>query len=128
MIHIAGFPVRVGNHKRQLCAWCGFRLVDIDLANCASSDGAEPGHWEPNALVRVIDGNPTAFIVVKHVDGEAIPAGWCGDEGKARLRAVPPPKGTDYAVADEDASPFAVDADQDEFNRVAPGGEGNANG
>jgi hypothetical protein len=120
MIHIAGFPIRVGNHKRQLCAWCGFRLVDIDLANCASSDGAEPGHWEPNALVRVIDGNPTAFIVVKHVEGEAIPAGWCGDEGKTRLRAVPPPK-PDYAVADEDASPFAVDADQDQL-----GGDENA--
>ncbi len=87
-IHIAGFPVRVGNHKRQLCAWCGHRIIDIDVANTACmGEWTEPGHYEPNALVRVAGENPVVSSVVEHAEGEPIPAGWCGEEAP-RLRLV----------------------------------------
>lgn len=88
MIHIAGFPVRVGNQKRQLCAWCGERLIDDNLEAMASSDGEEPGHFEPNALVEVSGQNPRCTSIVPHVDGAAIPTGWCGDEKRPQLRLV----------------------------------------
>lgn len=94
VIHIAGFPVRVGGHKRQRCAWCGVLLVDSIDDQLACTPPPPPGervelaHWQPNALVRV-DG-PMSSIVT-HVDGDPIPAGWCGDEGKTRLRVVEEP-------------------------------------
>ena len=79
-IHIAGFPVRVGNRKRQRCAWCGEVLMDYDLANVLVAPGSrdpEPAHFELGALVAV-DG-PGSWIV-PHADGDRMPAGWCGSK------------------------------------------------
>lgn len=86
-IHIAGFPVRVGNRQRQRCAWCGVVLIDDDLANMAVFPADAPiegSKFEPNALVAV-DG-PGSWIV-RHENGAPLPAGWCGDE-KTPLRLV----------------------------------------
>ena len=79
-IHIAGFPVRVGNQLRQLCAWCGFALVDDDLSSIMVAPNADgsPGEplsvWEMNALVAV-DGN--GKWTVPPDDGEKLPAQCC---------------------------------------------------
>lgn len=91
-LHIAGFPVRVGKVARQLCAWCGMSLSDCDYANVAQPEGqtGDPFHpFECGVLVDVRkDGPVTSSVVVPHVDGDKMPAGFCGDGGKARLRAV----------------------------------------
>lgn len=90
-IHIAGFVVRVGNVLRQRCAWCGHLLIERDFDREMVAPGCEDraDGWAVNALVAEESGNPRVQYVVAHVDGEAIPAGWCGDEGKPRLRALP---------------------------------------
>jgi hypothetical protein len=82
VIHIAGFPTRVGTHMRQRCAWCGTVLIDLHLENVAvaakedGSPGDLPGHWETGALVAVDGG---CSYIVRHEDGTKIPDGWCGD-------------------------------------------------
>ena len=87
-VHIAGFPVKVGSEGRQLCAWCGLVLFDVDYSRIAwalNEDGSDPGPpqpWDVGALVRK-EGNMTC--VVAHVDGEALPAGCCANPP---LRAV----------------------------------------
>jgi hypothetical protein len=97
VIHIAGFPVRVGREARQLCAWCGLMLSDCDYANIAQPEGqtGDPFHpFEVGVLVDVTKNGPvTQSIVLPHKDGGPMPAGFCGDDGKARLRLV-----TDAAI------------------------------
>lgn len=90
LVHIAGHVVRICGRKRQLCAWCGFLLVDVDLANSFTSDGAEPGHWGRGAFVQIGEyaGGSTFASVVVVPDG-LVPDGWCGED-KPRLRLVPP--------------------------------------
>jgi len=91
-IHIAGFPVRVGTVQRQRCAWCGEVLIDYDLANMmvAPGDGAPagPNVWAIGKLV-AIDNQPglRGSWIVRHEDGDNLPAGWCGDE-RPQLRLV----------------------------------------
>lgn len=90
-VHIAGFPVNVGGHLRQLCAWCGERLIDVDLSCVMASmkEGGSPpdpyGTWEANALVKV-DGNYSG--VVEH-DG-ALPANACAKKMALRLVTTEP--------------------------------------
>lgn len=77
-IHFAGLDVRVGDHLRQLCAWCGHRLVDLDLARVAVpvDQPGPPATWPPGALVAVVG---RAAWVVDQTDGDQIPPGTCHD-------------------------------------------------
>lgn len=88
-VHIAGFAIQVGVELRQLCSWCGHRLIDVDLS-CVMSpmkeDGSPPdpyGTWKPDALVEV-DGNYSC--VIKH-DG-TLPPNCCAK--KVALHLVKP--------------------------------------
>ena len=92
VIHVAGFPVRVGSECKQVCAWCGLVLADLDYRSTAQPAGQTGDPWHPfemGALVDVQkDGPRTLSAVVPHEDGKPMPAGFCGDEGKARLRLM----------------------------------------
>ena len=71
MTHIAGFPVLVeGRYQRQLCAWCGYPLIDDDLARMASEDGSAPGAWAVGALVEV-DGPMTRLMADPELDTDS---------------------------------------------------------
>ena len=91
VIHIAGFCVRIGSQERQRCAWCGAVLIDYDYANIAvalNPDGSVPdvgGGFALGVLVAVDGG---CKYIVPHEDGAQLPAGFCGDDGRARLRVV----------------------------------------
>ncbi len=80
MIHIAGFPVRIGTKGRQLCAWCGHVLFDVDHANIMVAPNADgsPGEpvqpWETGVLIEV-EGN--GMWTVAHKDGDPIPVTAC---------------------------------------------------
>lgn len=76
-IHIAGLEVRIGPLQRQLCAWCGLRLVDNDLRNIASTDGSAPRVWEVGGLVEVTPGNPTWYAALPHPEGGKLPDNAC---------------------------------------------------
>ena len=93
MIHVAGFPVRVGYEAKQLCAWCGVILSECDYRNTAQPDGQTGDPFSPFEVGRLVevtkDGPCTASVVLPHVDGAPMPAGFCGDLGKARLRLLP---------------------------------------
>ncbi|HEU4731738.1 MAG TPA: hypothetical protein VFT22_27770 [Kofleriaceae bacterium] len=85
-IHIAGFPVRVGTKGRQLCAWCGESLFDVDhsLVMVAPNADGSPGEpmqpWPTGELIAV-EGN--GKWVVPHEDGAQLPVQCC---------ASPPPR------------------------------------
>ncbi len=86
-VHIAGFPVRVGSRLRQLCAWCGEQLIDLDLDCIAVAPGSSvgaPGTWETNALVAV-DG-PVSWVVQPE-DGDKLPRECCA-KGPVKLTLV----------------------------------------
>lgn len=93
-IHIAGYPINVGGQLRQLCAWCGHRLIDVDLSCCASpakEDGSPPDPypcWEPNALVEYEE-TPGCVrtSVVEAVDGK-LPPNCCAK--RVALHSVKP--------------------------------------
>lgn len=80
-IHIAGFPLRVGDQVRQRCAWCGEILLDDDLSSMASTDGSRPYMvFEPNDLIEVNeDPGVRSWSVVAPVDGQ-LPAGCCAKQ------------------------------------------------
>lgn len=89
-IHIAGPDLRVGSKLRQLCAWCGHVLIDMDLdciavsPNADGSPGSGPGTWAVFALVAV-DGN--AALVVAD-DGGPLPLRCCASQRKLTLLAT----------------------------------------
>ena len=81
-IHIAGWPIKVGSRGRQLCAWCGFVLFDVDhtqIAVAPECDGPKP--WEMGALVATDAPDPksvlTVMRVVPHEDGSSLPLNCC---------------------------------------------------
>lgn len=76
VIHIAGVHVRVGDHLRQRCAWCGATLIDYDLTRIAVPEGQDPtpGTWPHGDLV-LVDGGLSA--TVEHDDGADLPDGAC---------------------------------------------------
>lgn len=66
IVHIAGADVRVMDHLRQRCSWCGVLLVDYDLTRVmmAVPEGADPGApstWPVGALVAV-DGHASWVV------------------------------------------------------------------
>lgn len=85
-VHIVGHAVVIAErHCRQLCAWCGERLVDEDLSLIATPDGQgfNP-FWDQNALLEV--GENYKMIVKPTEDGK-LPPGCCAN--KPTLRLVP---------------------------------------
>jgi hypothetical protein len=79
VIHIAGIELRIGPLQRQLCAWCGERLVDNDLRNIAVPEGQDPHMhaWELNGLVEVMPGNPALYAALPHPDDGKYPDNGC---------------------------------------------------
>lgn len=98
IIHIAGFPVKVGTKVRQLCAWCGEALQDADLRNIAVAPKADgsPGDsftpWETGVLVAV---NGSHSWVEPHKDGDPIPKECC-----APWKGTPEPEAPGWRTAD----------------------------
>jgi len=91
-VHIAGFPVKVGNQGRQLCAWCGAVLFEADHARelvAPNADGT-PGQgsqpWEVGSLVAV-DGN-TSWSV-PHEDGLPLSEECCAPSTLPPIVATP---------------------------------------
>ena len=82
-IHIAGSPVKVGNKGRQLCAWCGAVLFEIDYAQNVA-DGRKP--WDVGALVAI---RGTMAHTVTHETGTSLPAECCApDTAMPKVRRV----------------------------------------
>ena len=87
--HLAGASVCVdGRHLRQLCQWCGHRLVDEDLQNIAvegsSTDKPYYPKWQVGGWVRV-DGPMRS--AVENEDGK-MPIDSCMRDVSPRLRVV----------------------------------------
>lgn len=74
--HFVGPDVQVGPLLRQLCAWCGHRLIDYDLRRVAVREGDDPrpATWTPGVLVTV-DGGMTTLA--QHDDPDRLPPGAC---------------------------------------------------
>lgn len=54
VIHVAGVAMRVTDHIRQRCSWCGAVLIDVDIttidrpaADVADLDPDDPFAWYP---------------------------------------------------------------------------------
>jgi len=95
VIHIAGFPVRVGRFFRQRCAWCGAVLIDYDLDRTMVAVSCEVGEkafdvaaYDVGVLVEVSGLNPVMSRVVEHVDGDDLPVGACANPYPARLELL----------------------------------------
>lgn len=85
-LHIAGFPVRIGTRGRQLCAWCGHHLFDIDHAHvmvAPNADGSPGDPVQPWPIGELVALEGPASWVVPHKDGDPLPISCC---------ASPPPK------------------------------------
>jgi hypothetical protein len=99
-IHIAGYPVIIGSRCRQLCAWCGEKLIDDDLALTmapmvavtafAEGSASNPGYWEVGVLVAREDmGGVISTSIVQHENGKDMPPGSCCHQHHSPLRLVP---------------------------------------
>lgn len=85
--HLAGELVTIGGrYQRQLCMWCGFRLIDRDLSLIATEDGRAPGQWEVGAWVQH-DG-PVRRITTPDEPGK-LPLDACTRDVLPTIRAVP---------------------------------------
>lgn len=89
--HLAGAPVHVdGCFLRQLCQWCGYRLIDVDVRNIAtessSADRSYP-EWEVGAWIQV-DGSMRRALQTE--EGK-MPSDSCMRDVSPLLRAVEPP-------------------------------------
>lgn len=78
-IHIVGPGHIVGTRQRQLCAWCGFALVNEDLALIASADGRGMGFWQEGKLISV---TTYGMSILDQGPGSDLPPNAC---------AAPPP-------------------------------------
>jgi hypothetical protein len=78
-IHVAAIELRIGPLQRQVCAWCGLRLIDVDVRNIAVPDGQSPWlhAWEVGGLVEVTDGNPTGYVALPHPEDGKLPDNAC---------------------------------------------------
>jgi hypothetical protein len=92
IIHIAGYPLRVGNLYRQRCGWCPAILIDGDLSREMVAPGSErdgPMFWETGALIEVAtDGGFTSSALIPHKDGDKLPLRACAAPA-VKLQAVP---------------------------------------
>lgn len=81
-IHIAGWPVKVGSRGRQLCAWCGVVLFDVDHDRIMVASGGDgPRPWEVGELIATDGYDPRYPVAVAHVvpheDGAQLPLNCC---------------------------------------------------
>lgn len=96
-VHIAGTPIRVGSKFRQVCAWCGCRLIDDDLdcmfsaPTADGSPGPGPMAFDVGALVEIEEHGGVRSTGVVGAFKEPLPPGTCASERKLRL--VAPPEG-----------------------------------
>lgn len=86
--HLAGTVITVqGRYVRQLCQWCGHRLVDVDLANIAvpveDADKPFPA-WEVSAWIR--EDGPMRRVV--ETEGDRMPGDACMRDVAPLLRTV----------------------------------------
>lgn len=91
-VHIVGRALGIGSLVRQLCAWCGERLIDDDLSLMASADGSPYRAWKEGELLEV-DRQPgvTSASIVAHEDGAPLPLNCCASP-PITLRLVPVPE------------------------------------
>lgn len=78
-VHIAGPPITInGRYQRQLCAWCGHRLLDYDLANVAVPDDqpGPPATFPAGRLIQVIG---AMAVTLEQGDGDELPDGCCAN-------------------------------------------------
>lgn len=82
-IHIVGFPVFIGGIARQLCAFCGEKLMDDDWNNIACFGGiggiGGPIFWPIGQLLAVTkEGDRiTQKTVVDYVETDPVPPESC---------------------------------------------------
>jgi hypothetical protein len=88
MIHIIGRAVLVGAKHRQLCAWCGEKLLDDDWSLIATNGFGGPMPWPEGELLSI---HPMGKTVVAHKDGAQLPSDCCAYE-RPNLRLVEEPE------------------------------------
>jgi hypothetical protein len=99
-VHFVGPYVTIGGRRRQLCAWCGHVLLDVQLA-----PGQEHEPWFDVKLVRVEDGTTTRQ---PYTYGDPLPPGCCAlpDDGEpvciCTVESTPCPDCRDEDQADDD--------------------------
>lgn len=79
--HIAGPRIEACGRIVQRCSLCGFKLCDSkNVMMPVRPDGSAPefATWEPGRLVRVTEGNPTAWHLLPDDDGR-LPDDTCFD-------------------------------------------------
>lgn len=86
--HLAGTVITVqGRYVRQLCQWCGHRLVDVDLACIAVplEDAGKPSPaWEAGAWIR--EDGPARRVV--ETEGDKMPGDACMRDVAPLVRVV----------------------------------------
>lgn len=98
MKHLIGTSITVdGRYVRQLCQWCGKRLVDVDLSLVAvpeDHEGLPYPEWPVGEWLDVVEGDGlTTAKLVTGLAEEKIPMGCCMEDVSPRLRAVPKGEG-----------------------------------
>lgn len=84
-IHLAGIPITIQDRLvRQLCSWCGERLIDLDLEMVAvhepdakEGEPFKPSHWEVGAWVGVEGTNPRVYTLETPDDPNKYPDESC---------------------------------------------------
>lgn len=88
-LHIAGYPVEVGNQIRQRCAWCGEILLALDQSRAiASPDGTParpPEVWTMGAVVAMDGGRAWLH---PHEEGATLPPESCAHPASAGTPAI----------------------------------------
>lgn len=98
-IHIAGMSVFVNSKGRQICAWCGHVLFDVDLAdvmvapNADGSPGQGPRPWKQGDLIAIDGSPPVVSYRVVEVEGDELPRECCAAQ-RTPLRVVPADEGS----------------------------------
>ena len=86
--HLVGTAVHVDRrYLRQLCQWCGYRLIDVDLQNTAtesSNNDTSYPEWPVDKWVRV-DG-PMCSVIEN--DDNKMPIDSCMRDVSPRMRVV----------------------------------------
>ncbi len=77
VVHIVGPGYQNGALVRQLCAWCGERIIDEDLRLVATIDGRGPSFWPEGELLEV-DKERGRQTVIAHEKGAPLPRNACG--------------------------------------------------
>ncbi len=78
VIHIVAAGYQSGPFMRQVCAWCGAKLIDEDLRLIASPDGRGMSFWpEGKLLVAEEHGGFRSWTVLEQDPAGSPPADAC---------------------------------------------------